>query len=59
MRGDELARQIRSRHPQVTVSLITAYSEAVDALQSEYEILHKPIAADALADALHRATRAG
>ena len=51
--GLELAREIRTRHPNLPVILTTGYVEAAARMKDgEFELLLKPYSIEALADAL-------
>lgn len=54
--GLALAREIRRRHPDLPVILMTGYSEAAPAaLREGFPVLEKPVAPELLLDALARA----
>ena len=48
--GVGLAREIRSRYPNLPVALTTGYSEAAEAAPSSLRILRKPFDTEALKD---------
>lgn len=52
MSGVELARQIRARFPELPVLLTTGYSRSLSDQTSEFPLLTKPYAFDALASAV-------
>jgi PAS domain S-box-containing protein len=51
--GVGLAREIRSRYPNLPVVLTTGYSDAANAAPSNLRILHKPFDTEALRDFIH------
>ena len=59
--GLELAREIRRRHPDLPVTLMTGYVEAATGMKDgEFALLLKPFSVDALAEAMRvTATRQG
>ena len=54
--GVGLAREIRSRYPNLAVGLTTGYSDAAKAAPSNLKILRKPFDTDALRDFIHDVT---
>jgi PAS domain S-box-containing protein len=50
--GVGLAREIRSRHPNLPVVLTTGYSDAAEAAPSDLRILRKPFDTDTLRDVI-------
>jgi PAS domain S-box-containing protein len=54
--GVGLAREIRSRYPNLPVVLTTGYSDAAKAAPSNLRILRKPFDIDALRDFIHDVT---
>jgi PAS domain S-box-containing protein len=51
--GVGLAREIRSRYPNLPVVLTTGYSDAAEAAPSDLRILRKPFDTDTLRDSIH------
>jgi CheY-like chemotaxis protein len=51
--GVGLAREIRSRYPNLPVALSTGYSDAAKAAPSDLRILRKPFDTEALRDFIH------
>jgi CheY-like chemotaxis protein len=62
MRGSELARQLRSKRPQVAVLLMSGYSaemlQAPVGVSAPWELLRKPFEREELARAIVRALKA-
>ena len=54
--GVGLAREIRSRYPNLAVGLTTGYSDAAKAAPSNLKILRKPFDTEALRDFIHDVT---
>src|SRR5258706_715238 len=54
--GVGLAREIRSRYPNLPVALTTGYSDAAKAAPSDLRILRKPFDTEALRDFIHDIT---
>jgi PAS domain S-box-containing protein len=54
--GVGLAREIRSRYPNLPVVLTTGYSDAAQAAPSNLKILHKPFDTEALREFIHDIT---
>src|SRR5260370_8079257 len=54
--GVGLAREIRSRYPNLPVALTTGYSDAAKAAPSNLRILRKPFDTQALRDFIHYIT---
>src|SRR4029453_17309890 len=53
VRGQELAREIRRRQPNLPIVLTTGYAEAAANMENEkFRVLLKPYSVEALADAL-------
>jgi CheY-like chemotaxis protein len=57
--GVGLAREIRSRYPNLPVALTTGYSDAATAAPSNLRILRKPFDTEALRDFIHDITPPG
>lgn len=53
--GDVLAVEAQSRHPRLTIVLMTAYPEALHADSGRFEVLQKPLNPRVLVSALRRA----
>jgi DNA-binding LytR/AlgR family response regulator len=51
--GVGLAREIRSRYPNLPVVLTTGYSDAANAAPSSIRVLRKPFDTEALRDLIH------
>jgi DNA-binding NtrC family response regulator len=51
--GVGLAREIRSRYPNLPVILTTGYSDAANAVPSSIKVLRKPFDTEALRDFIH------
>jgi DNA-binding LytR/AlgR family response regulator len=54
--GVGLAREIRSRYPNLPVALTTGYSDAAEDAPSNLRILRKPFDTEALRDFIHDIT---